>query len=696
MAFEKKSFNEVLKERELHERAEKAKAADDHVALDDSQRVKVLSPGRLVFKRFIRNRLAIVGTCILIFMFLFSFVGPLFYAYGQTDRFYKYDHQMGDYAGAQFRTEFTNYAYGGFEMEKEVARRVNSAIVAIRSDEEAGAIWVNVPSGNYIVTATEDENIFAVLNAKQTDVASFKDNIAVGSINTLIGEISYNRGVRNKGQQFYEAAAAAMKDKTYAFSFDGADFEIRDYNKVSGNIIEICDRTFSYVKKMPEEFETAVLDAVSAGQGIVIFDYEAYLITSDNGAYKVSRSTPNDVIMVSTTYVFNAYENGKQFTDEFKANALESVVDGKRFEEDGEVYHAVMGELNPEIVTADGTPVAQLTNFVVRGADGKDNFDIAFKDAVEEAVLEMEERGAKTTVFTYDLLSKITDVDENGKETVVTEKDENGNDVYKATDITVKKLVNDYDLTCPILRQLFDINSAPSSAHIFGTDSDGYDVLARMMYGGRISLIVGFVVVILETLLGTLLGGIAGYFGGWVDNLIMRLVDIFYCIPSLPILIIMGAFMDSLKMDPYERLLWMMAILGFLGWAGVARLVRGQILSLREQEFMVATEATGVRVRKRIFRHLVPNVMPQLIVTATAGLGSVIITESTLSFLGLGVKHPLATWGTMINSITQRNEDMIKYTYIWIPVGLLICLTVIAFNFVGDGLRDAFDPKMKK
>ncbi len=396
------------------------------------------------------------------------------------------------------------------------------------------------------------------------------------------------------------------------------------------------------------------------------------------------------------TYVFNAYENGKQFTDEFKANALESVVDGKRFEEDGEVYHAVMGELNPEIVTADGTPVAQLTNFVVRGADGKDNFDIAFKDAVEEAVLEMEERGAKTTVFTYDLLSKITDVDENGKETVVTEKDENGNDVYKATDITVKKLVNDYDLTCPILRQLFDINSAPSSAHIFGTDSDGYDVLARMMYGGRISLIVGFVVVILETLLGTLLGGIAGYFGGWVDNLIMRLVDIFYCIPSLPILIIMGAFMDSLKMDPYERLLWMMAILGFLGWAGVARLVRGQILSLREQEFMVATEATGVRVRKRIFRHLVPNVMPQLIVTATAGLGSVIITESTLSFLGLGVKHPLATWGTMINSITQRNEDMIKYTYIWIPVGLLICLTVIAFNFVGDGLRDAFDPKMKK
>lgn len=164
----------------------------------------------------------------------------------------------------------------------------------------------------------------------------------------------------------------------------------------------------------------------------------------------------------------------------------------------------------------------------------------------------------------------------------------------------------------------------------------------------------------------------------------------------MPILIILGAFFDSMKMTPYVRLIWMMAVLGILGWSGVARLVRGQILSLREQEFMVATEACGLSVSKRIFRHLVPNVMPQLIVTATAGLGSVIITESTLSFLGLGVKHPLATWGTMINSATASSETMIKYTYIWIPVGLLICLTVIAFNFVGDGLRDAFDPKMKR
>ena len=191
------------------------------------------------------------------------------------------------------------------------------------------------------------------------------------------------------------------------------------------------------------------------------------------------------------------------------------------------------------------------------------------------------------------------------------------------------------------------------------------------------------------------MGGIAGYFGGWVDNLIMRLVDIFYCLPSLPIMIILGAMMDAIRLDTYIRLMVMMAALGLMGWASIARMVRGQILSLREQEFMVATEATGIRIKARIFRHLVPNVMPQLIVIATMSLGGVIITESTLSYLGLGVKHPLATWGTIINSVSSASA-MAHYAFIWIPVGLLISLTVIAFNFVGDGLRDAYDPKAKR
>ena len=242
---------------------------------------------------------------------------------------------------------------------------------------------------------------------------------------------------------------------------------------------------------------------------------------------------------------------------------------------------------------------------------------------------------------------------------------------------------------------MFDTYSYPSKAHLLGTDRNGMDMLTRLMYGGRVSLIIGFIVVLIETFLGVIMGGISGYFGGWVDNLIMRLVDIFYCIPSMPIIIILGAAMDAMRVDPQIRMLYLMLILGFLGWAGVARLVRGQILSLREQEFMTATEACGIRVSRRIFKHLIPNVIPQLIVTCTMGLGSTILTEATLSFLGLGVKFPFASWGNIINDVNDTFV-LTNYWFIWIPAGVLLLLTVLAFNLVGDGLRDAFDPKMKR
>lgn len=221
------------------------------------------------------------------------------------------------------------------------------------------------------------------------------------------------------------------------------------------------------------------------------------------------------------------------------------------------------------------------------------------------------------------------------------------------------------------------------------------DVLTRLMYGGRISLMVGFVVVFFELFIGIVIGGIAGFFGGNVDTILMRFVDLFNSIPFYPIVIILGSLMDTFEIDPIARIFYLMAVLGILGWTGIARVVRGQILSLREQDFMVATEATGIPVARRIFRHLVPNVMPLLIVQATLSLGSIIITEATLSFLGLGVKYPIASWGSIINAATNLHV-MTNYWFIWIPAGLLILLTVLGFNFVGDGLRDAFDPKMKR
>ena len=263
---------------------------------------------------------------------------------------------------------------------------------------------------------------------------------------------------------------------------------------------------------------------------------------------------------------------------------------------------------------------------------------------------------------------------------------------YKVTD----EFGNEVIIT-QILDHSTSLNSLanPSKDHLLGTDADGYDVFVRIMYGGRISLTIGFIVVILETIIGVILGGIAGYFGGWVDQLIMRIVDIFNCIPTLPILLIASALIDSWNLESNQRIYVLMVIITIFSWSGIARMVRGQILSLREQEFIVATEVMGLPTWRRIFVHLIPNVMPQLIVSMTLGLGSVILYESTLSYLGLGVQPPQAAWGTMI--ATSNDPQVLKYhPNMWLPAGIMIVIAVLGFNFVGDGLRDAMDPKAKK
>ena len=193
-----------------------------------------------------------------------------------------------------------------------------------------------------------------------------------------------------------------------------------------------------------------------------------------------------------------------------------------------------------------------------------------------------------------------------------------------------------------------------------------------------------------------MLGGLAGYFGGWVDMVIMRIVDILNCIPSLPIMLIIGAIFDGAELDPNLRLYVMLGVLTILSWPGTARLVRGQILMLREQEYMVAADALGLGVGRKIFKHLVPNVMPQLIVSMTLGLGGTILTEASLSFLNLGAPPSVASLGQMVSVATSDAVAMQYYMAEWLPAGIIIILAVVAFNFIGDGLRDALDPKMKR
>ena len=240
-----------------------------------------------------------------------------------------------------------------------------------------------------------------------------------------------------------------------------------------------------------------------------------------------------------------------------------------------------------------------------------------------------------------------------------------------------------------------------------GTDETGYDVLTRLMYGGRISLIIGFISVFIITVLGVIMGGIAGYFGGVVDNIIMRLCDILMCIPGFPIMLVFGTVLTAfgelenptvvqdIMGDPQYRIYFLMAFLTLFSWPGIARLVRGQILSLREQEYMVAAEAMGYSTGRKIFKHLVPNIMPQLIVSMTLSLGSMILYEASLSFLNMGVQPPYAAWGTMINAASDLNI-LENYINIWAPPGICIVVAVLGFNFVGDGLRDALDPKARR
>ena len=235
----------------------------------------------------------------------------------------------------------------------------------------------------------------------------------------------------------------------------------------------------------------------------------------------------------------------------------------------------------------------------------------------------------------------------------------------------------------------------PSAAHPLGTDMSGRDNLTRLMTGGRVSLSISFLAVFIIMLLGVIFGGLAGYFGGVIDNIIMRACDILMCLPGIPVMLIVNTVLEGLKVDSEFRIYYLMGFLTLISWSGTARLVRGQILSLREQEYMVAAEAMGYSTGRKIFKHLVPNVMPQLIVSTTMSLGSMILYEATLSYLGLGASDEFAAWGTMINAATDSNI-LQNYFNIWGPPGICIVLAVLGFNFVGDGLRDALDPKMRR
>lgn len=507
--------------------SEENKPPEEDYSLNDDRRVKVLSPGTLVAKRFFRNRLAVVGLTILAVMFIFSFIGGLISPYGQDEVFYRDDIQLKEYAAM---SENTEYRY------------------LVADGQEFGTI--------------------------------------------LQAQLTLHMG------------------KDDSFSYKGVTYDVTE--------------------------EGDSLYSVSSGGRLLAIAYK-------------------DII--------SANDPSQKFGFNFSFNALKAHANGEtEFTAGGKTY-----TLDEDSVMLNGEEIAYISRFVIQSKVSGTVITKDFKERVQQAV----ENGE--TEYTY--------VNDAGQE--------------REIKLEYNPAKYQWSIKEGTSTRVFDAYSFPDSAHWLGTDKNGMDMLTRLMYGGRVSLMIGFIVVIISAALGVVLGGVSGYFGGWVDNLIMRIVDIFYCIPSTPLIIILGAAMDGMRVDPQIRMLYLMLILGFLGWPGIARLVRGQILSLREQEFMTATEACGISVSRRIFRHLIPNVIPQLIVNCTMSLGSTIITEATLSFLGLGVKFPFVSWGNIMNDVSN-SYVLTSYWFIWIPAGICLMLTVLGFNFVGDGLRDAFDPKMKR
>jgi len=653
------------------------------LALDDTERIKVLSPGRLVAKRFFRNRLAMVGFVTLIVMFVFAFLGPTIYPYSQTQLFYKYDYMNINYASAIERTENIPYAIPGAPaLSNAVVNRFHSYILEL---EAAGAEEMTVTGadgGAYVIDRLGDR-VFTLSTAQTSLVGQYFPSTQVATYDRFTDSFEWTGNALSN--ELKDALLALIAGSEVDLVFQGVSYAL----SLSRNKYTVTRLDPEFSGEMPGDGFVAAVEGSLDGEDFE-FGGKTYRATdSGDGSFGVYEIGGVSAALVASTYVFNAFDVTRDFSNEFKANTLLAIHSGGSFTSGGASYSVAEDGGNLFVMDAAGNVAAELGIYSIRRYSGQDTLSIDFKETAQRVFEGMKESKASTGSFIY----AIHEIDESGN--FLYEEDGSPRNTEAEIMIT-RKPTGEFVMAVEQITYLIDIYGSPSGAHVFGTDADGMDILARMMYGGRISLMVGFVVVFLEICIGVVMGGIAGFFGKWVDTLIMRIVDVFFCIPTYPILIILGALFDKMKMDPYKRLMWMMVTLGLLGWAMVARLVRGQILSFREQEFMIAQEATGMRTSRRIFRHLVPNVMPQLIVVATMGVGSVIIYESTLSFLGLGVKHPLATWGTMIHSVTSAVESMINYTYIWIPVGLLICLTVIAFNFTGDGLRDAFDPKMRR
>ena len=742
------------KQEELNKQKVPQEQEPEQMKLDDARRVKVLSPGMLVFKRFIRNKLAVAGIIILAVMFVYSFLGPIFSPYTRAQMFFKEVTEPGKYATGKFNTDSRFIG--------DVGTPVQSGVLKALGTQKKGSAYVLTQDQVIPFTARNEHYTLKVINPSETAPACAIYGTTHAATIGKDGKITHQMDNIDEGLLEAILADAEAGGKETEFDYNGTAVSVeiskieRKYYVPSTESVAVSTyNIYTPIQGKASELQSdteflhAVSAAVMAGETTVSYNDTDYVITGDaENGYVLSYADGAGLFNITRDYRYGTVNvesqdaEGNPITEEkafletltdpegFTAALTEALGgDAPSFTFEGAEYTIEKTDVEIHVISPAGEPAVVISNSFVPVGSKYDalNADKDFAFALETAFANgdagFEFNGEQFTIvdngddytvqnaagddillasdiaygaeskgieLTLDFVKKLQEAMRN-KEDTFTFVDQHGEE----TEATIQVVNGNYYVSTMQKTSLLDFRAAPTSSHPLGTDVNGMDVFTRLMYGGRVSLLVGFVVIFFELFLGVIIGGISGYFGGVVDTILMRFVELFNAIPFYPMLIILGSVMDNMHVGATQRLFMTMVILGVLGWTGIARIVRGQILSLREQDFMVAAEATGIRTSRKIFRHLIPNVMPLLIVNATAGLGSVILTEATHGFLGLGVKYPMASWGSIIN---QVNDMQVMQTawWIWIPAGLLILVTVLGFNFVGDGLRDAFDPKMKR
>ena len=534
--------------------------AEEHYSLNDDRRVKVLSPGMLVAKRFIRNRMAVTGLVILIFMFIFSFIGGLVSPYGQDQFFYTDKTIRKSFGEAKENTEFR---YGSNSDELFGLTAQAKAMLAIQQGKDS----FNFSNHNYTMNKVSDE-MFTISC----------DGVMVGY---------------------------AAKDMVNA---DAAD------------------------QKLSFEFNYQALTAYATGAKEFTADGVTYALAEDGGVTLDGA----DYAYISR-YLVQAISPDVFLSRDFKDKLLATIATAQ----DGKATFTYTDEsliMNEPEQTEDG-----------ENADGQ--------------------------------TSGINTEDPNAPK-----QDDTSNTATAEYDLEFKAATNSWQILQEKSSRQYDQYSFPNMKHWLGTDMYGMDMLTRLMYGTRISMLVALMAAFVNLIIGILYGGISGYLGGTVDMIMMRIVDIISTIPlTLYVILIMqvlGAGIQSI-----------IVALGSVYWVDMARVVRGQILSLKQQEFVLAAKTIGSSATTILFDHLIPNALGSILVTITMLIPSAIFMEAFLGYLGIGLQPPLASLGTMCNDASANLRT--SPHELLIPA-LMICVIMFAFNFVGDGLRDALDPKLKK